>query len=109
MYKRGDIVAVEFPFSDGSGIKLRPALIISNAEVESTGDVIIIMISSNSRGNDIAISLEGMLLTEPLPKPSFAKCHRVFSVEAKLLKGKLSALRPESLSVIVNTVVRIIS
>jgi len=109
MHKRGDIVAVEFPFSDGRGAKFRPALIISNQEVEKTGDVIILMISSNKRDDDIVVSLDDKLLTEPLPKPSFAKCHRLFSIETKLLKGKLSALTPEGMALIADTVIRIIS
>ena len=54
MFDRGDIVAVEFPFSDGSDNKFQPAM-------------------------------------------------------AKLLKGKLSALRPEGLKLVLETVVRIIS
>lgn len=30
MYKQGDIVLVDFPFSDGGGSKIRPSLVISN-------------------------------------------------------------------------------
>ena len=88
MYNRGDIVAVKFPFSDGSSNKFRPALVLSNNEVEKTGDVIILMISSHRRDNDIVVPLEDMMLTEPLPKPSFVKYNRLFSIETKLLKGK---------------------
>ena len=33
MFKQGDIVLVEFPFSDGEGNKIRPALVISNISI----------------------------------------------------------------------------
>jgi mRNA interferase MazF len=46
MFQRGDIVSVNFPFTDMHGEKLRPAIIISNEIVNQTGDVIIVMITS---------------------------------------------------------------
>jgi mRNA interferase MazF len=45
-YKRGDIVIVNFPFSDLSKAKKRPALIISNHLVNRTGDYLLVQISS---------------------------------------------------------------
>ena len=48
VYKRGDIIAVPFPFTDLSSSKLRPALIISNDSISNTGDVVIVMIDDVS-------------------------------------------------------------
>jgi mRNA interferase MazF len=45
-YRQGDIVWVDFPFMDGSQIKPRPALIISNETVNQTGDYILVQITS---------------------------------------------------------------
>jgi mRNA interferase MazF len=50
IYDRGDVVVVNVPFSDGTGIKPRPALIISNPSFHGTlPDVIVCPISSQPR------------------------------------------------------------
>lgn len=47
-FKRGDVVLVEVVFSEGSGTKKRPALIISTDDYnESRQEVIIVAITSN--------------------------------------------------------------
>jgi mRNA interferase MazF len=48
-YQRGDIVLVPFPFTDLSSTKKRPALIISNDEVNVTGDFTVVMITSQDK------------------------------------------------------------
>lgn len=51
-YKRGDIVLVDFIFSTGTGIKKRPALIISGEKYNNTRqDIIIAAITSNISRN----------------------------------------------------------
>lgn len=48
-YKQGDVVLVDFGFSEGTGSKKRPALIISNNQYhESRQEVIIAAITSNT-------------------------------------------------------------
>ncbi len=44
MLQKGDIVVVRFPFADAAEYKKRPALIISNDEVNKTGDFIMVQI-----------------------------------------------------------------
>ena len=49
-YKRGDIVLVEFEFTEGVGFKKRPALIVSSERYHnSREEVIIAAITSNIR------------------------------------------------------------
>ena len=107
--KRGDIVSVDFPFSDGSGSKFRPALVISNNKVEPSGDVILLMISSVNRPNDITFELLPQMVSVPLPKNSFVKCHRLFSVDAKLMNAKLSEVNMAALKEINSLVTSLIS
>lgn len=46
-YRRGDIIFGKFPFSDGTGFKKRPALVISTNEYnESRSDIMIMPITS---------------------------------------------------------------
>ena len=44
-YKQGDIVSVNFPFTDISQTKRRPALVISNDLVNQTGDYLLAQIT----------------------------------------------------------------
>ena len=47
-YSRGDLVLVPFPFTDGSGAKRRPAVIVSSeAYHTSRADAIILLITGN--------------------------------------------------------------
>lgn len=45
-YNQGDIVVVDFPFTDASQTKKRPALVLSNHTVNQTGDYLLVMITS---------------------------------------------------------------
>lgn len=46
-FSRGQVVVVPFPFTDLSGVKRRPALVVSSEEYnQRTGDVIIAQITS---------------------------------------------------------------
>ena len=47
MYKRGDIVLIPFPFTNLSGQKIRPGLIVSSSP--SDNDVIVVFITSNTK------------------------------------------------------------
>ena len=45
-YKKGDIVIINFPFTDLTSTKKRPALIISNDVVNQTSDYLLVQITS---------------------------------------------------------------
>lgn len=50
-YVQGDIVIVKFPYTNLQGSKLRPAIIVSNSEVNSSNDYIVVMLTTqNVRG-----------------------------------------------------------
>lgn len=108
MFKRGDIVSVNFPFSDGSGSKLRPALILSNNSIAGSGDVVVLMISSQTRTSAVAIELTPELLTNPLPKNSFVRCHQLYTIDQHLLLSKYGSVTKEGMMLIFDAVVSII-
>ena len=50
-YRVGDIVLVPFPFSDQTGIKKRPAIVVSSAGYQTQRrDIIIMAVTSRIRG-----------------------------------------------------------
>ncbi|MEP6513528.1 MAG: type II toxin-antitoxin system PemK/MazF family toxin [Parafilimonas sp.] len=56
-YQKGDIVWVNFPFTDGSQMKPRPVLIISNETVNKTGDYILVQITSKFKKDNLSIEI----------------------------------------------------
>jgi mRNA interferase MazF len=90
--KQGDIVAVDFPFSDGSRIKRRPALVISSNQINQTGDVVLMQITSKYKNDGLTIALQSAELSTALPLKSFLKVHKIFTIDRALVVKKLSRL-----------------
>lgn len=109
MFDQGDIVAVDFPFTDGSSTKKRPAIVISNKSISSTGDVVILMVTSKTSDVAPMVELTPEFLSRPLPKNSFAKCHRIYTIDAKLISAKYSKLTHKGLELVREKVLSIIS
>jgi len=99
-YSQGDIVAVEFPFTDGSSSKKRPAIVISNSSIAPTGDVIILMVTSKTSDTAPMVNLTPDLLTRALPKNSFAKCHRIYTIDGELIAAKYSQLTEKGMALV---------
>ena len=108
MYSRGDIVAVHFPFSDGSASKLRPALVLSNSTIENSGDIILVMITSSVREKDLKVELTSEKVSVQLPKQSYVKCHRLFTIEQNLISGKISSITSSGMNEVIQTILKII-
>lgn len=88
-YKRGDIIAVPFPFTDLSSSKLRPALVISNDSISHTGDVIIMMITSQNKEDGYNIPITDVDIDKALPKNSFVRCHRIATIDQSIIYKKI--------------------
>lgn len=86
MYKQREIVLIPFPYSDLTGAKLRPALIISNNLLNKTEDRICCLITSNPAKDGIEIK---EFQKGKLPFRSWLKPHRIFTINEKIIKKKL--------------------
>lgn len=91
MYDQRDVVLIPFPYSDLTGAKLRPALIISNKNLNTTEDRICCLITSNK-------TKEGILLNKnleygKLPFDSWVKPQRLFTIDQKIIKRKLCKIK----------------
>lgn len=90
MYKKGTIVLVPFPFTDLSGSKVRPAVIISDGKVGS--DVVLLFITSQKK-------LKGKHIVPLAPNEangikvtSKIVCSKIATLEAKIILGELGSL-----------------
>lgn len=90
MYQRGDIVSVYFPFTDLTQTKLRPALVVSNEDVNNTGDVMLVMITSVDKTDVMSIALNDTDVSPSLPKNSFVRCHKIVTMSQSLILKTIS-------------------
>ena len=88
MYEQKDIVLIPFPYSDLTGSKQRPALIISNSLINSSQDRICCLITSQHSEDGIIISNDEFE-NGTLPFRSWVKPHRLFTINEKIIKKKL--------------------
>lgn len=89
MIRRGDVVMVRFPFTDVSGAKVRPALIVQNdRDNQRLRKTVIAMITGNLR----RLADASHLLIDPgtpdgvssgLKIPSLISCNNLFTLEQK--------------------------
>lgn len=98
-YRKGDVVPVPFDFTDGSGTKWRPAVVISDERYNAdTPDVLIASVTGNTR----ALPHPGdHTLTEWRPAgllmPSIAQT-KIATIENRLVRRKLGALASSDLA-----------
>lgn len=94
MYQKGDIVFVNFPYSDGSKFKPRPAIVLSGSKVNRTGDYILIQITSNvSRTDGLSLPINLRDVRHgPMEKASVVRVHKLFTADESLILAKLGAI-----------------
>lgn len=91
MPKRGDVVLIPFPFSDLTGQKIRPALILSNNSMSH--DVVVVFITSKHKTNKSSFILE----IEPtkqngLKTDSTIICDKIATLDKKIILGAIGTL-----------------
>jgi mRNA interferase MazF len=91
-YDRGDIVLVPFPLTDLSGTKVRPAIVVSNSDINNTDDVILAAITTNIKNDDFSFGLDNSFLTKPMNRPSEVRCHKLFTCEQSIIQKAITKL-----------------
>ncbi len=91
MYEQGDIILIPFPYSDLTGSKQRPALIISNDKINVGVDKICCLITTKPNENDILISKKDFQIGG-LPFQSFIRAHRIFTIYEGIIKRRLGRI-----------------
>jgi len=95
MYDQRDIVLVPFPYSDLTGLKQRPALIISNKKLNKTQDRICCLVTSKPSDNSIEIK-DDFFEKGNLPFKSYIKSYRIFTINSKVIKKSLCRIKDQS-------------
>jgi mRNA interferase MazF len=91
---KGDIVLIPFPFTDLSGNKLRPAVIL----VQTSFDLIVCFITTQSRWQE-----SGDVLLQPtslngIKKSSLIRVNKIATLDKDLVLGKIGSLDKNDLA-----------
>ena len=110
MLQKGDIVIIKFPFADAAEYKKRPALIISNHEVNKTGDYLMVQITSKDKKDSFSLPLKTTDYTDSkeLPLKSFIRLHKIFLLNESLVIDKATSVKPDSLANITGRIIDLI-
>lgn len=99
-FVRGEIVVLEFPFSNLIQVKRRPSLVV---KVPKGDDVIVCQITGRSYEKSVEIPInkedfhKGNLKVE-----SYIRLDKIFSVEKSLIKYKVGSLKQENFNKILD-------
>lgn len=98
-----DVVLVRFPFSDLSGSKLRPAVVLADVE---RGDFLLCQVTSKQYADPHAVQLDGNgLASGLLHVTSYARPGKLFTANQDLINSKIATLKPEAFERIVDAIV----
>ncbi len=90
MYKKGTIILVPFPFTDLSGNKVRPAVIISKGKIGS--DVVVVFITSQTKLKEKHLVVVRPEEGNGLKVISKIVCSKIATLDAKIVLGELGTV-----------------
>ena len=96
--RKGTVVLTPFPFTDLSGAKVRPAIVVSRSD-RPGDDVILAFISSvvpaRPLPTDLVVDPSHPNFRETgLKVPSIVKCDKLATVQRRIILGELGQLSP---------------
>lgn len=93
IYKFGEIVLIAFHFTDGRGVKKRPAIVLLDSE---DNDVLLARVTSQPVNTIFDLTIKDWQKAGLL-KPSFIRLHKLATIETILIDRKLGILSDDDL------------
>jgi mRNA interferase MazF len=93
MFKQKDIVLVDFPFTDLSGAKLRPALILSSDLVNKKDEFVCVQITSQMQHDGLFVEIKSGDVVKQMKLKSGIRIHKIFTAQKSLVYSKLSEMK----------------
>ena len=105
-FGRASVVLVEFPFSDLSKTKLRPAVVLAQANRQ---DWFLCQITSNAGIDDMAIEIKDTdFVAGSLRQKSFARPDKIFTGHEILISRRVGILHDDATSKLVEAIVSVL-
>lgn len=103
---RGDVVVLNFPFSDLSQTKRRPALVLAAVKGD---DVILCQITSQSKSDPYSIPLEGADFTSRgLNQSSRIRPNRLFTADEGIVRYRAGHVSDAKVNEVVDRLIAIL-
>lgn len=103
MFKQGDIILTKFPFSNLTDAKLRPAIVISNNNLNKGNDFVCLQITSKQFDDGYFFKLEEKQLQTPLKLDSGIRLQKIFTVNNSVIERKISSMLPDYCNEVINS------
>jgi mRNA interferase MazF len=108
-YQQGDIVVVDFPFTDGSQTKKRPALVLSNSTINQTGDYLLVMITSQVKYDGLSLPISvSDYIEQPLPLTSYVRFYKIFLLNESLILNRYSTVTASFRQIVADALAKLI-
>ncbi len=105
-FVKGDVVVIPFPFSDLTGAKRRPALVIANLK---GNDLILCQITSKNVKDEYAIEITEKDFEEgSLREVSNIRPNKIFTADESIILYKVGKLKREKIKEIISAIVKIL-
>lgn len=103
---KGEVVIIPFPFSDLSGSKRRPALVIADWGGD---DIMLCQITSKSKFDGVEVSLEkDDFITGKLPVSSNIRPNKIFTADKSTIVGTAGQVSIAKYDQVVQAVIKLI-
>jgi mRNA interferase MazF len=102
--KKGDLILIPFPFTDLTGNKNRPALVLASSEL----DITVAFISTQLKWKEKTDILLDPTKENGLKKESLVRLSKLATIDKDLALGKLGRISNESIILVNNNLKRIL-
>ena len=101
-FVKGDVVIIEFPYSDTENVKRRPVLIL---KVPKGDDVLVAQITAGSYESSVEIPLKKEDFKQGnLKRESYIRIDKIASIEKFLIEYKAGSLKQEKFNEIIDKI-----
>ena len=106
-FVKGDIVVLNFPFSDLTGTKRRPALVIADLDGD---DIILCQITSQAKTDRYTVKLQNEDFVDgKLNVQSVVRPNKIFTADSSLILYTVCKISGEKTDIIIKSVIDIIN
>ncbi len=99
MSEQRSILLVPFPFSDQSGQKVRPVIVVSNKEYNQSGeDIIVCAITSNIRTSKYSVAVDNGSMESGTLYKSCIKADSILKIKKSLIIKKIGLVKKKPFS-----------